>query len=236
MRTKTLLLAAVALAAGALYSQAQSNVYSANVVGYVNLAIKPGYNLLTAQLKNTAYPTAPINPVLTNCPALTDGSTLFGWNAVSQSFTESAIWVQGESAWYNADGSALATDTVPLGKAFFIYNAGGTDATLTLVGEVQQGTTPIPVPNAYSFLGDAIPTSQGLATNAFPIVDSASLFTFDPLVQSYTEALVGVGPPESQWYNADGSAIVPFAPEVGQGFVHFAPAGSNSWSRAFQVK
>jgi hypothetical protein len=37
MRTKTLLLSAVALAAGLLSSQAQSNVYSANIVGYVSL-------------------------------------------------------------------------------------------------------------------------------------------------------------------------------------------------------
>jgi len=37
MRTKTLLLSAVALAAGLLSSQAQSNVYSANIVGYVTV-------------------------------------------------------------------------------------------------------------------------------------------------------------------------------------------------------
>ena len=40
MRTKTLLLSAAALVAGALASQAQSNVYSANVVGYANVVIQ----------------------------------------------------------------------------------------------------------------------------------------------------------------------------------------------------
>src|SRR5437899_2710664 len=41
MRTKTLICAA-ALAAGALTSWAQSNVYSLNVVGYVNVALVGG--------------------------------------------------------------------------------------------------------------------------------------------------------------------------------------------------
>src|SRR5579862_2599572 len=44
MRTKTLLLSAVALAAGLLTSQAQSNVYSANVVGYAQVVYAGGSN------------------------------------------------------------------------------------------------------------------------------------------------------------------------------------------------
>src|SRR5215475_1208779 len=48
MRTKTLLLSAVALAAGVLASQAQSNVYSANVVGYVNLPVPVSTLVLAA--------------------------------------------------------------------------------------------------------------------------------------------------------------------------------------------
>src|SRR6185312_1695742 len=37
MRTKTLLLASAALVAGVVASQAQSNVFSANIVGYVSV-------------------------------------------------------------------------------------------------------------------------------------------------------------------------------------------------------
>ncbi len=43
MRTKTLLIAAAALAATVISSEAQ--VYSANVVGYVNVVLQGGYNL-----------------------------------------------------------------------------------------------------------------------------------------------------------------------------------------------
>src|SRR5258707_13816056 len=52
MRTKTTLLGAVILAAGALSSMAQSNVYSLNVVGYINrtLADSGKFSLVANQL------------------------------------------------------------------------------------------------------------------------------------------------------------------------------------------
>ena len=42
MRTKTLALCAAVLAAGALTTMAQSNVYSLNIVGYANIRIGSG--------------------------------------------------------------------------------------------------------------------------------------------------------------------------------------------------
>src|ERR1700744_2623354 len=48
MRTKTLLIAAAALAAGVISSEAQ--VYSQNIVGYINLPLSPGYTLIGNQL------------------------------------------------------------------------------------------------------------------------------------------------------------------------------------------
>src|SRR6266403_950334 len=50
MRTKALLCAAGLLAAGAFTAMAQSNVYSLNVVGYVNVSLTNGFTLLANQL------------------------------------------------------------------------------------------------------------------------------------------------------------------------------------------
>src|ERR1043166_2369568 len=51
MRTKTLFLAAALSAAGLATSLAQSsNVYSLNVVGYINLQLTNGFNLIANQL------------------------------------------------------------------------------------------------------------------------------------------------------------------------------------------
>lgn len=240
MRTKTLLAAAAIVAAGALSSQAQ-NVYSLNVVGYVNITLKPGYNLVANQLNNAASPTAEISKVLTNITGLPDGGTFFGWNAAGQNFTEAANWVATPPdgpAWYNADYSAFASDTATRGKSYFIFNPGATDATLTLVGEVPQGASPSTIAANYNFLGDLVPASQEIITNGFPVADSSTLFTFDAANQSYTEALNGVAtPPDGPaFYNADYSAIINFAPAVGQGFIYFNPNASVAWNRTFTVQ
>src|SRR5262245_48462452 len=65
MRTKTLLLTAAALTAGVLSSFAQSsNVYSVNVVRYINITVPAGgYSFVANQLTNAGNN---INVVLTN--------------------------------------------------------------------------------------------------------------------------------------------------------------------------
>src|SRR5262245_9396280 len=76
MRTKTLLCAA-ALAAGVATSMAQSNVYSLNVVGYVNVTTLGGgnFNMMANPLNNT-------NNSLTNLFAVAqDGDSIFTWDA-----------------------------------------------------------------------------------------------------------------------------------------------------------
>src|SRR5437867_2257855 len=82
MRTKTLICAA-ALAAGALTSWAQSNVYSLNVVGYVNRSflnqnfifvanpLMNGGNYLSNLFNNATTP---------------DNTTVYTWNDAAQKF------------------------------------------------------------------------------------------------------------------------------------------------------
>lgn len=209
-------------------------------MGYVNLTLKPGYNLVTAQLKDAASPTAEINTILTNAPTLADGSTFFSWNPATQDFNQSANWISpgsGGPAWYNADFSALVTDTAPRGTSFFIFNAGA-DATLTLVGEVPQGADSATVPANYGFLADFVPAVQEIKTNGFPIATGSTLATFNPLTQDYDPSLNGVGAGDGgpDWYNADFSAVINFTPAVGQGFLHFNAAGAAAWNRNFTVK
>ena len=80
MRTKTLVLAAVLSAAGIASSLAQA-VYSVNVVGYINLTLKPGLNLITAQLKGTNQNVNTL--IATTSPTMADNSLLFTWNAAA---------------------------------------------------------------------------------------------------------------------------------------------------------
>jgi hypothetical protein len=118
MRTKTLLLSAVALAAGLLSSQAQSNVYSANIVGYVSitntanifalwaLPLDSGSNNLTG-----LFPTAP------------NGSQVQVWNGSG---------FQG--ATKNLTGNWSTNLVLTPGQGFFVKFP--TTGTNTFVGNV----------------------------------------------------------------------------------------------------
>src|SRR6267378_4268086 len=81
MRTKTLLCAA-ALAAGVVSSMAQSNVYSLNVVGYVNKPFKNGlYTLVSNPLNGTNNT---LNTILPNAPNF---SKINLWDTALQDFS-----------------------------------------------------------------------------------------------------------------------------------------------------
>jgi hypothetical protein len=107
-----------------------------------------------------------------------------------------------------------------------------------MVGEVPQGANSRAVPALNSFLGDFVPVAQEIITNGFPIADGSTLQTYDTTVGDYSQALNGIAtPPDGPaWYNADFTAVVPFAPAVAQGFLYFTPGGSTTWNRNFTVQ
>src|SRR6266851_5591977 len=181
--TKTLLLAAVLSAAGIASTLAQ--VYSVNVVGYINLTLSPGLNLITAQLKGTNQN---VNTILASTtPQLPDNSFLFTWNAANQKFDNALLSAGG--VWYDQTTGTPATTTVSAGQAFFLQNAGTANITLTLVGEVPTGATAVSVVNGLGFYGDPAPVSQNIVTNGFPVGDNDLLYTWDATRQTYNNAL-----------------------------------------------
>jgi len=119
MNTKSILLAAVVAAVGALSGAAQ--VTSQNIVGYIRLSLTPGYNLIANQLNNGNNA---IGTVL-NAPENTD---VFKWNGSSYALSS---FVDG--AWSDP---AL---TLAPGDGFFIRVDAAT--TVTLIGEVSLTNT-----------------------------------------------------------------------------------------------
>src|SRR5262245_46238811 len=137
MRTKTLLLTAAALTAGVLSSFAQSsNVYSVNVVGYINVTVAAnGYTFLANQLTNSGNS---VNTVLTNGPRSdVNGvlnTTLYAWNGngydLYQFFSgpDADTYfgnVGSQAGWYDAGGS-LAPSLLRQGAGNFLFNPSGT--------------------------------------------------------------------------------------------------------------
>jgi len=145
---KTLLIAAAALVAATITSEAQ--VYSANIVGYVNHVNTAGeYDLI-------ANPLTTGNDVLTNVlTGVSGSSTVQYWNGsawvAAQYSSKTGHWLSGGN---NVDNTAL-----PVGVGFF-YSAGST-GTNTFVGSVV-GTAGSSVTNSipegvYSPVGELIP-------------------------------------------------------------------------------
>ena len=231
MRTKTLLLTAAVLAAGLGASLAQS-VFSVNAVGYVNLTIKPGYNLISNPLNGTN------NVISTVIPAanLPDDTECLTWNSGVQDFNQSVLVAGG--VWVDQLG-APATTVLNPGRGFFIHSLVLTNFPVTFVGDVPQGNLTNNISANYDFVASIVPQSAGLSTIGFPGVVDMTYATFNTTTHDYDQALVYIGVQPgypSGWADQVGTPVDP-TPAVAQGFLIQNPAGSppQKWGRTFSV-
>jgi hypothetical protein len=192
MRTK-LLAAAAILAAGLATSMAQSNVYSLNVVGYVNVPLSTGFNLIANPLNNTN------NSLSTLIPNAGFGDTVYTYNPSAGTFTSSLYlgsWSPdlvinpGEGFWYGANAAM----------------------TNTFVGEVMQGSLTNPIPAGFSIKASQVPQADTLGNLNFPagFGDTAYFYRNGAYVSSLylgswsPDLTVGVG--EGFWIGANAAA------------------------------
>jgi hypothetical protein len=120
MRTKTLLIAAAALAAAVTSSQAQT-VYSQNIVGYVNQVLpgNPQYSLVTAPLSGT---TNAADQIMT---CLQPGDAISLWNGTTFIvYTYFPGFFTGTN-FVDDNFNALPTPQLTPGQAFFYSNNQG---------------------------------------------------------------------------------------------------------------
>jgi len=233
MRTK-LLLGAATLAVGIASSMAQSNVYSVNIVGYVNVTCNPGYNTIVNQFTNNDVSIpgilggAAAPGTLQNCQVLK-------FLSATGTFTDD-IYDQGSGGWIDANSGNPSTNTVAPGEGFFFQNAQTTNITLTFVGQVPTQVVEKFAANAYTLGGTPSPVSIQLGTNnpavngqvngtyvgdAFPAVQNMQYLTF---TNSNTGAGAGfdtaliydVG--SGGWINSVSGNNQSPTPQVGRGF------------------
>lgn len=249
MRTKTLLITAALSAAGALTSMAQTNVYSVNVVGYINLTAPPGFSLLANQLDVDG--TNKIGAVLNNAnanPVGIDGIQLLRFK--NNNYTIDAYDGTGNAVgfvgWYDNGTGNPSTNTIGPGSGFFLYNPYNTNIILTLTGNVKQGTNSIPIPAGFSLNSTVAPQAVVLdttPTNNFPATDGMEYLAYTNIIGNpgnyavpdfYDATGNAVG--FIGWYdNGTGLQVFP-TPAVGQGYFIFNPGASNNWSRNFTVQ
>jgi hypothetical protein len=236
MRTKTLLLTAALTAAGIASSMAQ--VYSVNAVGYVNVTLKKGYNLLSNPLKNGGNTLIEILPANSNLPEDTFVSTF-------NSSVGNVGGLDGDTpTFFPTLGWEPAGIPLPPGKGFYIYidpnTAPQATYTVTFVGEVEQGnlSNPITGGGRYNALGSQVPQGGRVTADLglTPANDDLILLWdstktppgFSDTVFQYFE---GAG------WTPDGQNIIePQLTNPGEAFFLFrAAAAPTAWTRTFSV-
>jgi len=215
MRTKLAILTAAALAAGALSSQAQSNVYSLNVVGYVNVSLTNGFNLIANPLDSDGTGTNNgLVAVLSNSlPPLSQAYKFVGGGFVSYLYNASGHW----------QGGGVGTATLNPGEGLFVNVPVSTN--ITFVGQVLQGSqTNHNIAAGYSMLGSIIPLSGGVQTS----------LQYTPAIHDQVYLFGTVAGYVSYLYS--GTRWLPSEPQMGPGTGIFLLTTGNTWVQNFTVQ
>jgi hypothetical protein len=195
MRTKALL-GLAALAVGLSTSVAQ-NVYSLNVVGYVNVTLQATKShFLSLPLANSSGDyTIGANIKLDNGDGSQDFSEVFKWAGTQ--WDSPATWFSG--AW---DNPSLVISN---GVGFFLIPNGS--GTMTFVGEVPQGNIPYNIPAGVSTLANKVPVSTNFP-GATVGNDFDEIFTWNQAAQSWNSPATYFG---GAWdtASADGPLLNP---------------------------
>jgi hypothetical protein len=220
MKIKATLIAAATLAVGVISSQAQ--VYSQNIVGYVNVSLTNGFNLVANPLdydgtgtNNTLY-----TCVGTNWPNLTKVLAYNGSTYFSSTFNSSSkVW----------SGTANTTFAMQPGKGFFILIPASATLpqTATFVGTVLTGSLSNNVTTGIQLVGSQIPVGTDLTTNLnYQAANLDKYLPWNPATQGYGTAHTYNA--SSHVWSGGGTPQV----AVGQGFFLTAHPAS-TWTNQF---
>jgi hypothetical protein len=221
MRTKTLLLTAALCAAGAATSMAQ--VYSVNMVGYINQQIPQGFSMIANQLNNS--PDNKITSLFPNPPGETQVFKFNGAGYNSLTYITDLGW----------DPTSPNIDmTLAPGEGVFIFAPSA--FTQTFVGEVALNST-VNITQGFQVVSSALPQSLPLdaappAGLGFPIAPNDFVFLYKPAGGYDTFEAIDDGSGGIFW-----NPSAP-APAVGQSFFFSGSVtgpANRSWIRNFSV-
>jgi len=212
MKTKTSILTAVVALAGA---SAMAQVYSQNVVGYVNVTVPTGFSMIANQLQATNHTIASL------MPTVPDGTTVYKWTGTTFA---SYVFDGLDNAW-----TPNGTATLAPGEGVFIRNSSGSPFTVTFVGEVLQGSQTNSLPAGFSIVSSKVPQGTNVNALGFPAVDGATIY-------KYVNNGSGGGAYVSSTYDGLDGAWLPTTPNlaVGESFWARMPS-SAAWTRTFNV-
>jgi hypothetical protein len=218
---KTLLIAAAALAGSVISSHAQ--VYSQNIVGYINVPLTTGYTALANQLDFDG--TGTNNTVATVFGTnLVAGSTVLAWETASSSYVP-AGWVNSKGVVKWTGNTNAISAALNAGQGVFVQSPSANS--LTLVGTVLQGSNVISLATGYNLVSSVAPIAGDLVTNlgyAPSVGDNVLLWSATS--QSYTPY---------GYVNSKGTLKwTPSSPQIAVGQSFFIQAAAaKTWTNTF---
>jgi len=224
MRTKALILAGLMSAAGVASSIAQ-NVYSVNVVGYINVSLTNRFSLVANQLDNG------LGNYVTNLFAGAPPNT----RVYKLTPTGSYDILTYRGAPFNRwDPVALAASmTLSSGEGAFVLNPNApTPINFTFVGEVLEGTLINPVATGFDIYSAMVPQEGGIQT-VHGYVPNANDRVYKYLAATGTyDIRTYRGAPFNRW-----DPISPGEPVLGVAEAVFISTGTaKNWTRIFDVQ
>lgn len=139
-------------------SLSASNVYSLNVVGYVNVTCPPGFSLIANPL-NTADNNITNVLMDSSIPVLTTFAIFYPGSGFSTYVLDDI-----DQTWI----PSTPTPILAPGGGGFIRNNTATNFTITFVGEVLQGSLVVPIPAGKAIVSSKVPQTGTLNALGFP--------------------------------------------------------------------
>ena len=227
-------MSAAALAVGVISSQAQTTVYSQNVVGYVNLALTPGgYELASPALDLDGTGTNGTISTVVGTNVAT-GTTVLAWNGTGYDTLTYESGGRGQPvAWQLLGTGTDATYPLNAGEGFFISDP--TDTSLTLTGQVLNNSVTnnyVAAAGVYALVGAKIPYGGDIASNLNYVANSGdTILTWNGSnFNTYVYESGGRGQPVAWQLLGTGQQDPVIS--VGQGFF-LDPAVNNTWVETF---
>ena len=205
------------------------NVYSLNIVGYVNKTVEANKFYL---LENPLTQANSGGNNVTNLIKLDDtwdGSLVYGFE--NGSLYVAATYVAG-LGWFSDDP---AKAVLAPGKGFYLYPTKA--GTVTFVGEVVTGATnTIAGGNKYNLVGSPFPAAMTLTDLGLTGVDGDIVYRYSTTANKLNPITFvgGLG-----WYDdsvPNGGDVKGPALDVGEGIFYFNPNTDFTWKQSFTVQ
>lgn len=243
MRTKTLALSALLGAIGAVSAVAQTNVYSINAVGYINVTLYPGFNMIACPLIcspdntiGTLFPNGGGGLPTSNQWA---GLAAYQWSpAITNFLQDSAAAKAANKNGFTNGWSSGGTIALNPGQGMWIQNPGPT-TNVTFVGTVPQNGSPFmtnTMTPGFNQVGSAVPMSGDLYANTNTLLigfegQGDQVYTWDPAITNYDNT--DTYTTKHQWSSGTED---PTTTNIAEGFWYFVAGGANeTWVENFSI-